>query len=61
MYYSFKHRHGLIVFSVSSIYVYEHILTYLTLYHVKHNDFDIQFASKIAVVDKDIYVVGLFY
>ena len=37
------------------------ILTHMASYPVKNDKFDIQFASTIADVDKDIYVVDLFY
>ena len=37
------------------------ILTHMTHNHFNHDKLDIKFASTIAAVDKNIYVVSLFY
>ena len=43
------------IFSVSSVYVYYQ--NFNSPYYVNNDKFDIQFASTIAVVDNDMYIV----
>ena len=49
----------IISFSLSFIHLYKQYLN--APYHVKNDEFDILFASTIAIVDKNHGVVGLFY